>query len=146
MKVLWAVLCQGSAVDQETNNVSLYNILEQLDVPEPPAEPPDTSTLRAALRPLELFILFSRTVSEVPEAGRANVRLIFPSDDPPASFQIDVDLSQAHRHRVRINLPGMPVSGEGEYLFVVEALGDDGDSIPLFEIPFTVAYQVQEFA
>lgn len=146
MKVLWAVICQSSVVDQETNNVSLFNILEQVDVPEPPALPPDSSSLRAALRPLELFILFARTASEVPEHGRVNVRLIFPSDDPPASFQIDVDLSQVHRNRARINLPGMPVSGEGEYLFVIEALSDIGDSMPLYEIPFFVSYQAQETA
>ena len=37
MKVIWAVLCENSVIDRDTNNVSLLNVLEQMQlVAEPP--------------------------------------------------------------------------------------------------------------
>jgi len=142
LKVLWAVACQSSSVDQETNTVSLFNLLEQISVPEPPRSEisSDDPILRAATGAFELFILTGRSDLNVGERGPARVCLHFPSDEPPASFQIEIDLTSAQRNRIKISLPALPVSGEGTYRFVIEAADATGGWNQLFEIPLEVSY------
>lgn len=129
-------------MDQETNSVSLFNILEQISVLEPPvsAISSDDPVLRAATGAFELFILVSRSDLNVSERGPARVRLHFPSDEPPASFQIEIDLTSAQHNRIKISLPALPISGEGTYRFVIEAADAAGGWNQLFEIPLEVSY------
>lgn len=143
MKVLWATICQSSSIDRETNNVSLFNILEQISVPEPPAIGEETMSLSAASGPFELFILASRTDEDIGEHYQARVRLCFPSNGAEASFPIEFDMISVHRNRIRIGFPALPISGEGIYRFIIEA-GENENWYELFEIPLLVSYQEYE--
>ncbi|MCA9599873.1 MAG: hypothetical protein KC776_41490 [Myxococcales bacterium] len=52
-------LCSGSSLDQQSNNVTLFNLVEQLNVP-PNAPPPPGGVL-----PLEIHAYFSLTAEEL---------------------------------------------------------------------------------
>ena len=147
MRVHWAVICESSVVDQETNRVSLFNILEEIQVPEPLEEITEESTLPAAPVKFELFILFARSDLEVGEQGKGRIQIRFPSDTPTEkspgpSPELDIQLTSAHQHRVRIRFPVLPYYGEGSYHFGIEVATEPGDWQQLFDVPLVVSYSV----
>lgn len=150
LKVIWAVLCRNSAIDKDTNNVSLFEIIEEITFPAPPPEPPQWQQLpaRLSLAPLfQLIILWTRSNQEVPEQGRGRVRILLPANDREAMAQeFEVDLTQYLRLRNRINVPGFPVGPEGIYRFVVESMTGPSEWAQVFELPVRVVIQRQDSA
>ena len=57
-------LCSGSALDQQSNNVTLFNLVEQLNVP-PGVPPPPGGVI-----PLEIHAYFTVAPHVWEEAGR----------------------------------------------------------------------------
>ena len=147
MKVLWAVLCESSVVDQETNRISLLNILEGIRVPEPLDAIAEESSLPAAPVNCDLFILFARSDPEAGEQGKGRIRMLFPADTPGAKLpdpapEFAVDLTAAQQHRVRLRFPVVPYYKQGTYHFSIEAADAADGWQPLFEIPLEVSYLV----
>ena len=143
MKVLWAIICEGSSVDRESNNVSLFNVLEQIQIPEPPAVDASNDARPAAPIPYRLVVLFCRSDQMVGEKGTARIALRFPTEEEPVIFpQSVIDLEVAQRNRLVSRFPFLPVSGEGTYKFVIEELTDSVQWQELFEVPVEVSFQV----
>ena len=147
MKALWAILCESSVVDQETNRISLLNILEGIRVPEPLDPIAEESSLPAAPLNCDLFILFARSDPEAGEGGKGRIRMQFPADTPVARLpgpapEFDVDLTAAQQHRVRLRFPVLPYYKQGTYHFIIEAADAAGGWQQLFEIPLEVSYLV----
>ena len=145
MKVIWAVLCEGSSTDRETNNVSLFNILEEVHFPEPPdaQNEPDRS-LVVPVRVL-LMVLFARSNFAEGEVNTARLAIYTPgASDPELLPEFPVDLMSAHRNRTRLNIAGLPLRGEGDYLFQVQMLSKNREWQQLFEVPLHVTYLSNE--
>lgn len=145
MRVPWAVICESSVVDQETNRVSLFNILEEIQVPEPLDAITEETSLPAAPVNFELFILFSRSDLAVGEQGKGRIQIRFPSDtpvekSPGLSPEFEIPLTTAHQHRVRIRFPVLPYYSEGTYRFDIEASTSSEAWSHLFEVPLEVSY------
>ena len=145
MKVLWAIVCEGSSVDRESNNISLFNVLEQVQFLEPP-EADSSGDLRPAIAMhFRLVILFSRTDPGAAEKRASRIVLHFPTDAEPAVFpQSEIDLEVALRNRLVSRFPLLPINGQGTYRFVIEGLADSLEWQRLFEIPLEVSFQSQE--
>ena len=141
MKVTWAVICEGSSIDQESNNISLFNLLDQLLLPEPPDEMAESNRpVMAAVR-LLLVAMFSRSDSDQGETATGRIAIHFPDDIEPQFLPVfEIDLESAHRLRGKFNLVGIPVSGEGLYHFQIQILGDDGNWDFAYEVPVEVSY------
>ena len=149
MNVPWAIICLASAVDQETNRVSLFNIMEEIQVPAPPAVAGSDLFLPGAPVDFELFILFARDAPTVCEQGRGRVWIQFPQgktpEPPPENVpEFPIDLTAACRHRVRVGFPALPVKSEGTYRFIIEAATEVGAWRRLFDVPLEVSYQVRD--
>ncbi|MBM4363173.1 MAG: hypothetical protein FJ104_10865 [Deltaproteobacteria bacterium] len=98
-------LCSGSSVDQQTNNVSLFNLVEQINVP--PGAPPPPSNLV----PLELHAYFEFGQMEI---GRDfDVRFVMvASTGLETSSDVFSHRSATPRLRTRtFGLPFPPVTG-----------------------------------
>lgn len=143
--MIWAVLCEGTSTDQETNNVSLFNILEEIHFPEPPDQSQEPDRFPITPVRFTLMALFSRT--SVDEAEKSTARLVigFPDSGPPDILpEFVVDLESAHRNRVKLNFGGLPVRGEGEYRFEIQSPSGNYEWFRLFEIPLQISYLIQE--
>ena len=142
MKVIWAVLCERVSVDKDTNNLSLFNIVEEVQVPaqEPPsfAKVSDKHVIPAAF---ELVVLWARTDLGVPERGIGRVRILVPEDGDAFPQEYEVDLTQFLRLRTRLRLPGLPAGGEGIYLFKIDGKQSGEDWTEMFELPLRVVFQ-----
>ena len=127
MKILWAFLCRSSAIDVDTNNISLFNILEDIDIPfEPPTREADGNSRAMAIGSFELVVAASRDNPEVGERVPTRVNLYFPDGSPPETLlELDIDLTSTERYRFRLGLPGLPIGGRGTYTFAIEMQLDE---------------------
>lgn len=111
---VWTVLCSRSIIDSESNNVTLQNVVEQLNIS---GEPTPEGMVPVEL---EVVTLSARADFALPGRGKGRVRLVPPSGDSVDVFEFDVDLSKHKRHRHRGHIRGLSVSGPGRYVFEVE--------------------------
>ena len=151
MKVNWAVLCASSAIDKDSNNMSLFNIMEEVRVPASP--PPSTvypsdGPLEGLLAPglFQLVILFARSDEEIPEHKETRVRVIAPDgDEMTVGSDYDVNLRQFLRLRARINFPGLPLKAPkptpGTYEIIIQNKNDDGGWSELYRVPLRVVVE-----
>lgn len=147
MKVIWVVLCQSSAVDRETNVVSLFNVVEEIHLPAQPLALPPEQQLPAGtlLTPIfQLVALWMRSAPDVPEQGRGRIQVLLPDGSLGMSQEFEVDLTQYLRLRFRSNLPGLPVGGEGVYRFLIDGKAADSEWTQMFELPLLVVLQHQD--
>jgi hypothetical protein len=147
LKVIWAILCQNSAVDRDTNNLSLFNVVEELTVPaRPPAGSPGQQLPAGALQqPLfQLVVLWTRSDPDVPEQGRGRIQVLLPDGSLAMRQEFEVVLTQYLRVRFRSNIPELPVGGEGVYRFLIDGKAADSEWSQLFELPLSVVFQRQD--
>ena len=117
---VWTVVCSHAVIDKDSNNVSLLDIVEQLNIREEP------SPKGGIIFPLDIMTLWSRADFDVPARGRGRVTFLSPSgtiNDGP--FEYDVDLSEHHRNRTKGSIRALHVSEPGRYVFQVELQGQN---------------------
>ena len=144
MKVIWAMICEGSSTDTETNNISLFNVLDEINVPEPPDNEGASSTQLFPMS-LHLIVLFGRSEFDQKEQGLARVALLFPGERERAVLpEFDVRLDPAYRHRIKCEFGGFPIKGQGEYRFQIQTLDDIGNWDSIFEVPLMISFHTEE--
>ena len=114
MKHIWTVACSRAVIDQDSNNVSLQNVIEQLNIADDPT--PD------GVLPIEvhLITLWSRADLETPSQGKSRVRFLTPSGKVLGTFESDIDLSESERLRLRLRFASLPLRESGIHSFRVD--------------------------
>jgi hypothetical protein len=143
MEIIFAVLCQHSLLDRDTNSISLINVVEDVGLP---AEPPEPGAAQSAedisrLSPsnLEMVIWWARTEERTSERGRGRVSIVLPNDQTAITQEMDVDLTSFLRVRSRVHFPGLPDGGPGTYRYQLEyRSGANGEWERKFEYPLRV--------
>lgn len=136
----WTVLCSNSAIDKDTNSISLSNIIEQVTIV---GQPPPRGQIGAIPNQATIVSLWGRSDEDTPERGTASYRIEFTDDRGSVQtnpHEIGVDLSEHQRFRTRANLNLLPVMGEGRHWIRV-FLRDDSDEILITSIPYQIAFQ-----
>ena len=133
---IWSVLCQNASFDQQTNSMSLLNVLEQIFTFGEP------SVDRPGIVQAELISLWMREQPDTPGNGKMRAFYIDPTGKRSDPISLDVNLSQSIFHRTRLSLPRFPLIATGEYIFHVEyqVQGEEGWR-PAAEIPLVVREQ-----
>ena len=106
---VWSVLCSKVSVDRDSNNVSLFEVIEslQLTTAAPvnfPANVPFEGTL---------VTLWARQRPDQPVTGQMRVRLLAPNGDQLGTFNSEIDLNRSTRNRVIGSMSGLRIAGEG---------------------------------
>jgi len=131
---VWTVACMHAVIDQESNLVSLLDVIEQINIPGKPA-PDKTVGLT-----LDLTTLWVRENPETPEKGRARITLVSPSGAELKSIIMDVDLSAHERLRSRGRFVGIPAPEDGRYTFRVDSAPENSEEwIQVALIPLQIA-------
>ncbi|MDR3574157.1 MAG: hypothetical protein P4L50_09855 [Anaerolineaceae bacterium] len=116
---IWTVICSNAIIDQDTNNISIFNILEQVNIPE------DAVKNQAIGINVELLTLWIRSDLSKPARGISQVNLVAPDGEVIQSSESQLDLSQFERLRSRSLYQGLAYRGEGVYHFAVEYKADE---------------------
>ena len=131
---VWTVLCSRSVIDIETNNVSIQDVIEQLNIP---GEPKPDGFLAI---PFELISLWSRSDPENPEHGTERIIFITPSGKSTVVAEPKINLSEAERHRNRVKFPGLPIAEEGQHYFQIEYMVDKGKWKKVASLPLSIVF------
>jgi len=111
---VWSVLCSHAVIDRDTNNVSIHNVLEQLNVVGEPA--PDLAIPIA----FEVVTLWARTTPDIAAQGTERVTMIDPQENSTTLSTLKINLAETERTRHRVIGRGLPASQPGRYRFRVD--------------------------
>ena len=136
---VWTVYCSNTVIDRETNNVSIFNIIEELAIKDAP-KPDGVIGL-----PTELVTLWVRSEPEEPAVGLSRMSFLSPSGESLISLEYEIDLKKSERLRYRIHLQQIPLRESGRHKFLIELkTNEDQDWQRVSSIPFIVKFQPAE--
>ena len=143
MKVLWALLCDYVITNQQTNNISLIEIIEQINVPAPaPGSLAEFTEQSATFLNMSLVVVWARSDRDAPEIGQARVGIVAPDGRKSQFAEYEVDLIDTQHTRAVGQIVGFPpLTQEGEHLFRVEKQISDSEWKEEFEVPVWVNIQ-----
>ena len=112
----WAILCQDSAVDRGRNNISLFQIVEQINVPK--------ETLikeKVAISiPLQLVLQLRREKSDLTKKSSFSltIDIINPEGENLATQTVEAGFpGLKNRLRLIMAMEGLPIKGIGTHTF-----------------------------
>lgn len=135
---VWSVLCERALVDQDTQSVSMIDVIEELLLEgELPAGRVDVP-LQASL-----VTYWTRSAQDAPEQGQSRLRVLSPMGEALASGKpSDVSLREQTRAQVVSRIDSMPLEGEGVYQLVIDLRGEqDTDWSEAGRVPLEVRVQ-----
>lgn len=139
---IWSILCERSIIDDSSNNISLLNVIEELTLTPPPGMKAGVAVeTGSGVVPFnyEIASLWTREKSDKPELGRAKIMLIDPFGKSKASNEVELDLRSYERLRTRQRFNGLPMSGVGQYTFLIQLQGENGKEwIDVARVPLQV--------
>ncbi len=141
----WTVLCRKGVIDSDSNNISLHEVLEQLNII---GVPPGKDEYAAIPGPYEVVSLWGRSNYNEPAKGTARYVIVYePGKDQKASEKqlIEIDLTKHNRSRSKLSLSILPILGEGLHRIQV-ALKMEGESDwrEITSLPYEVRFQTPE--
>lgn len=111
-------VCSGSSLDQGSNNVSLFNLIEQLNLP-PGAKPPQSGVI-----PVELHAYWTLEPEEIGHSFQTRFVMLSLESGLELPTDVTQHQSQTPRFRTRVlGLPHPPVIGQ--YSLKVDWRTDD---------------------
>ena len=114
---VWTVVCTRSIQDAESKNVSLIDVIEQINVGDPR---PSKGEVRLAPISVDVVTLWAREPSTAPDPARARVAMVSPEGKTMGEATYNVDLSANVRLRSVTRIAGIPISEEGVMRFQVD--------------------------
>jgi hypothetical protein len=116
---VWSVLCRKSIIDNETNNISLIDVLEQIQVNTVTQQ----KTLKPVRVPLEYEIVSLWSKDKSPKKASADIQVSLINSDGQIikefSHQLEIPL-KTKRMRSRTRIAGIELSKSGKYQFAVK--------------------------
>ena len=150
MKNVWSVLCTKSIIDNETNNISLLDILETISISIHPKQK-GVGFIKDALEPItikgqfEIVSLLKRSDTKTEfEKAQQLIEFYGPDDKKIQEFTKDIEIAKKfQRMRVRFRIQELTFSKAGEYKFVIK-LKEDGQAKyqTVAEIPLEVGISI----
>lgn len=134
---IWTVVCSMSVTDKETNNISLFNVIEQLTIltqPQPNMIPQFS---------LDIVTLWGRSDDAITAQGCSRVTLVSPSGEEIGQGEGEIDLVKHERLRARRRFPlGLNLKDAGRYYFRIELkLDDEEEWHTVAKIPLKVTIE-----
>jgi hypothetical protein len=123
-KCAWAVLCRKSVVDTADNTISLFEILENINFPEPPREElyKDRPALIAGNTPevAHLVSMWWRDDENRAEQITVRVQIVGPAKKPLYQQVFEISLLEHERTRHILRFPGLFYAGPGRYSYLLQ--------------------------
>lgn len=144
MKHIWSVLCQKSSIDLESNQLSLFNCLEEISLSLDSAD----ALKNNLVVPIEFQLVsyWSREKADSELDLRAEGELIDASGKVINSFKNSFPIKQGIlRFRNRTNIQGLQITGPGRYYLRLYKLIDSKREL-VAELPLDVkiSYKVMD--
>ncbi len=111
---LWSIVCQSSSIDDETNRLSLFNVIENITI--------NGEEGQRILAPLQFDIVSSWLRKDISEPVHATMKITYTSPEGESILQQEIafEITKTPLHRTRIHFPNIPVITSGCYKFIVD--------------------------
>lgn len=109
----WTVLCRKGVIDKDSNNISLQEVLEQINILGPLPAEGDSGAIPG---PYEIITLWGRANYNEPVKGIARYVIEYGyGDDMKAANEqtIEIDMTKHNRSRSKLKVQLLPIFGEG---------------------------------
>ena len=132
----WSILCKESSIDGQSNNLSLFNIVEQVGLN---AEVFAEKKEGAIPMNLELVTLWEKQVDKSEVQAEIEVEFQDPDGKPLGKFPYTISVPR-RRHRHILKLNGLPITEKsGRYVFKIRKKeGEENRFIEVSEVPIEV--------
>jgi hypothetical protein len=130
---IWTVICNNVVIDRETNNLSIINVLEQINIPEEAIQQTEILPIT-----VELVSLWVRSDLSKPGKSFSRISLVAPNGEIQKTIEPEINLTKYERLRTRGVFQGFPFKGEGIYRFVVELKCDEKNWLKVASVPLKV--------
>jgi hypothetical protein len=136
---VWTVVCSRAVVDSESNNISLQDVIEQIEIH---GEPIPNGVLPIVL---DVATLWTRSSPDEPSSGHTRLTFLSPSGEALSTLEADLDLSKHERHRSRMRFQGLTLRESGRHYFRVELRGEDETEWhQVAAVPLEIAFKPPE--
>ncbi len=144
VKHVWSIICNKSVIDSESNTISLFDVMEQININIAGPKPPEEG--KKILFPIqfEIVSLWTRENIEDPVKAEGRAKFIGPSEKGLGLMSFDIDLSGFVRTRTRQKVSGFPFEGSGLYYFKIECKREGGDWEQVADLPLQVFMEFNE--
>ncbi|TSC63464.1 MAG: hypothetical protein Athens041674_96 [Parcubacteria group bacterium Athens0416_74] len=146
---IWTVICSRSSIDTDTNNVSLFNLIEKftLTVPKEQVEKAKQQGARGIVFPVEFEIVtrYRREDKTKSDAFDSRLRMLNPKGEETLSNEQKIAMKEGIDNlRVRNQISGLPVDENGVYWVVIETKPvNDANYIEVYRLPLEVVVNVK---
>lgn len=144
IKHIWSILCRRSVIDSETNNISLYDSLEELSVGIKVKQ--QNAPLPQAINiPIdyEVVSFWMKENIEIHIQADTEIEIVLPNGSTGKSFPQKIDMPEKmQRIRARYRIKGFGVTMPGTYWFKIK-IKEGGEKLfrTVSEIPLEVKIQ-----
>ena len=135
---VWTVICSRVVIDKDSNNASIQNVLEQINLSSPPGKK------QVLNMPWEAISFFVRTQPDEPVKGKCRFRLIGPSGKEYFVLEDEVDLTNYERVRKIIRFGNLNIEELGYQHFQVELLEEDSNWNRVANVPLNILCDEQD--
>jgi len=145
VQCVWGLICSMSVTDKESNNISLFNIVEQFNLPEDAfnTQKKENKTLIFPAQ-YEIMLFFRRTldVSIFGDqiSGDLKIKTVDPQEKIIQETTSSIVFQKAiKRMRFRVVMAGLSFTIPGNYIHQIEMkLAAKDDFKKVWEIPFEI--------
>src|SRR3989344_7491217 len=121
---VWGLVCSLSSLDQQRNNLSLFNVIDQINLPSEVYEQAKKGQPVGVQIPIEVVMLWRRAIdTKIDDRALAfdtQVELIDPNGKSLIKILTKVQFSSFNRiNRIRLQGNGIFVTIPGDYVFEV---------------------------
>ncbi len=137
MKHVWSILCEKSSVDSETNLLSMFNTMEQINlvIDKTKMQKSDKLVVPASFQIINFWVIEDPTKENSTEM---KIEFVDPKGKILNEFRKVLKTKKdIKRVRNRTNIQGMPVTESGRYCYrVSQKKGNKFEAI--FELPLDI--------
>jgi hypothetical protein len=133
---VFSVICHSSAIDRETNVVSIQDVLEQVTIYTEETDP--------IILPIgfEIFSLWVLRDENIHCKGKLQIFYCNPNDECKNQAELEINLSDVLFYRSRIKSSALQLTGPGRYKFLVKLQQEGSTSWDIVAtLPFIVRYE-----
>ena len=128
----WSIMCTGISVDKETNNLTLFNIIEQIQLPKQNLLQSGEGAQKKSTIPLAFYLISMWRRSEIntPLKGAVEIQLTDPQGKTTQTGSYKIEFAGTiERLRSWIQWVGLDVDRSGLYALKV-FFKEDGKNQP----------------
>jgi len=140
MRHIWSLLCSRCVTDKVSNNVSLFEVLEEIHLPPGVAEKKGGGIEVIAPMPADWVTLWARSKKEEPETVLVKDTILSPSGKILGEKEYSINLQENSRSRAIRRVPLPPSDKSGVYRFRTQVKDEEQKSWRrVSEIPVEVS-------